>query len=59
MLDDLSDKKFLFVGEFNAITNLKEKKGGILPPQRAMEDFATFIRDNALMDIIPQNGSFT
>lgn len=58
-IDGVGKEKIILVGDFNAITNLLEKKGGICPPKKDMEYFATFIQDNALVDVIPQNGGFT
>lgn len=49
----------IFGGDFNAITDLGEKKGGILPNKKIMEDFGMFIKDMRFFDCQFQNGIFT
>lgn len=49
----------VIAGDFNALISLKDKKGGIVPPWKVMQDFNDFIRNNALIDCIPLNGNVT
>ena len=34
-------------------------KGGICPPIRTIQDFSSFVEDNNLSDIFPNNGLYT
>ncbi|XP_059067657.1 uncharacterized protein LOC131858435 [Cryptomeria japonica] len=49
----------IFGGDFNAIANLNEKVGGIIPNKRVILDFSNFIQYLSLVDCMPLNGSFT
>lgn len=49
----------IFGGDFNAITNLDEKRGGVFPNKRIMDDFGDFISDMSLFYCKSQNGVFT
>ena len=51
------EENFILAGDFNAIVNLEEKKGGICPPPRTIVDFQNFISDNQLIDIIHSQGN--
>ena len=51
--------KVIYGGDFNMITSLEEKKGGIRNLNRDAEAFTSFIRTTNLVDILPRNGSFT
>lgn len=58
MFQRFQDQNIILGGDFNAITSLHEKKGGILPPSRTMEDFVAFINDKDLFDVILSKGTF-
>lgn len=47
------------VGDFNALLDLDEKKGGLRMSNKIMEDFRDFVMQNQLMDVVPKNGTFT
>ena len=46
-------------GDFNALLSQSEKIGGIIPPPKMLQDFNTFVDNNNLMDVNPNNGVFT
>eukprot|EP00253_Pinus_taeda_P001927 PITA_01927 len=46
-------------GDFNMITTLLEKKGGLRKLNKDMEAFTSFIDDVKLVDILPKSGNFT
>ena len=48
----LGDQNIILGGDFNSIRSLNEKKGGIVPPPKIIEDFVTFIYDNKLADLL-------
>ena len=48
----LGDQNIILGGDFNAIRSLNEKKGGIVPPPKTIEDFVTFIYDNELANLL-------
>lgn len=51
---------FLIFGrDFNAITSMDEKAGGIIPNKHFISDFCNFIHSLNLVDCKPLNGSFT
>eukprot|EP00253_Pinus_taeda_P009137 PITA_09137 len=51
--------KCIFGGDFNMITTLLEKKGGLRKLGRDAEAFAYFIETTKLVDVFPKSGSFT
>ena len=51
--------KIIMGGDFNMITSLLEKKGGIRRLNRDAELFTEFIETAKLVDILPKNSSFT
>eukprot|EP00253_Pinus_taeda_P010319 PITA_10319 len=51
--------KCIFGGDFNMITTLLEKKGGLRKLGRDAEAFVSFIESTKLVDVIPKSGSFT
>ena len=66
MLLDLEDLKtysnnlhWILAGDFNIITSLAEKKGGIRRLDRDAKEFSTFIDIAEMVDIITNNGHFT
>lgn len=63
---DISDKidsgykdRVIVAGDFNALLDLEEKKGGLLMSNKVMEDFRDFVTTNHLFDVIPKNGKYT
>ncbi|XP_059073739.1 uncharacterized protein LOC131874401 [Cryptomeria japonica] len=63
---DISDKivtlnndKVIVAGDFNALLELDDKKGGLRMNTRVMEDFREFVAGNSLFDVKPKNGLFT
>ena len=54
-----SSMKIIMGGDFNMITLLLEKKGGIRKLNKDVEVFAEFIGSAKLVDIQPKNGAFT
>jgi hypothetical protein len=48
----------IFGGEFNALLDLSENMGGIIPFAREMGDFKDFLGTNKLFDCVPKNGRF-
>ncbi|GLJ42575.1 hypothetical protein SUGI_0882540 [Cryptomeria japonica] len=55
----LGSNKVIAARDFNALLSLYEKAGGLQKPTKVMEDFKCFVSNNKLVDIIPQNGSYT
>ena len=53
------EMNFILGGDFNALLSMSEKKGGICPPIRTIQDFSSFVEDNNLSDILPMNGLYT
>eukprot|EP00253_Pinus_taeda_P004868 PITA_04868 len=51
--------KFILGGDFNMITSLLEKKGGLRKLNRDGEVFISFIDNARLVDVYPKNGKFT
>eukprot|EP00253_Pinus_taeda_P026820 PITA_26820 len=51
--------KCIIGGDFNMITTLLEKKGGIRKLNKDAEVFTSFINDVKLVDILPKSGNFT
>eukprot|EP00253_Pinus_taeda_P007744 PITA_07744 len=51
--------KCILGGDFNMITTLLEKKGGLRKLSRDVEAFAAFIETAKLVDVHPNSGSFT
>lgn len=49
----------IFRGDFNPITDLDEKRGGVFPNKRIMNDFGDFISDMSLFYCKSRNGVFT
>lgn len=49
----------VFGGDFNAIVELGETSGGILPNKRIMDDFGAFMSDLSLFNCKTHNGVFT
>ena len=50
---------FILGGDFNALLSMSEKKGGICPPIRTIQDFSSFVEDNNLSEIFLENGLYT
>ena len=51
--------KAIYGGDFNMITTLEEKKGGIRSLNNDVEAFNNFIQEANLVDFLPKNGMFT
>jgi len=51
--------KCILGGDFNMITNLLEKKGGLRRLNKDAEAFTSFIDIDKLVDILPKSGNFT
>eukprot|EP00253_Pinus_taeda_P029800 PITA_29800 len=51
--------KFILGGDFNMITSLLEKKGGLWKLNRDGEFFIDFIDNARLVDVYPKHGKFT
>eukprot|EP00253_Pinus_taeda_P001936 PITA_01936 len=51
--------KFIIGGDFNMITTLLEKKGGLRKLNKDSEAFTSFIDNVKLVDILPKSGNFT
>ncbi|XP_057834369.1 uncharacterized protein LOC131044904 [Cryptomeria japonica] len=56
---EIRNDKIVVVGDFNALLDLDEKKGGLRMSNKIMEDFRDFVMQNQLMDVVPKNGTFT
>ncbi|XP_059068896.1 uncharacterized protein LOC131859315 [Cryptomeria japonica] len=56
---EIRNDKVVVVGDFNALLDLDEKKGGLRMSNKIMEDFRDFVMQNHLMDVVPKNGTFT
>eukprot|EP00253_Pinus_taeda_P013888 PITA_13888 len=50
---------FILGGDFNMITSLMEKKGGLQKLNRDGEQFKDFIDNASLVDVYPKQGNFT
>eukprot|EP00253_Pinus_taeda_P015369 PITA_15369 len=50
---------FILGGDFNMITSLLEKKGGLRKLNRDGEQFKDFIDNTRLVDVYPKHGKFT
>jgi len=59
LLDPLHHPIKIIAGDFNMITNLSKKKGGIRKLDKDSEDFLATIENLNLIDIPPRNGLFT
>ncbi|XP_059073397.1 uncharacterized protein LOC131874164 [Cryptomeria japonica] len=55
----LGNDKIVVVGDFNALLDLDEKKGGLRMSNKVMEDFREFVMHNQLLDVVPKNRIFT
>lgn len=53
------EQNIIIGGDFNAIKNSKEKRGGIIPSMKVMEDFDNFITENDLFEVATSNGMFS
>ena len=51
--------KAIYGGDFNMITSLREKKGGLRSLNSDADTFISFIKSANLVDIHPRNGLFT
>jgi len=51
-------EKAIFGGDFNMITSLTEKRGGIIKLNRDSEAFLDFIRSFNLIDVFPKSSTF-
>jgi len=49
----------IYTGDFNMITSLTEKKGGIRMLNRDAKYFNKFIKTTNLVDVIPKSGTYT
>lgn len=54
-----STAEAIYGGDFNMITSLEEKKGGVRTLNRDAEAFNSFIRAVNLVDMLPKNGLYT
>lgn len=52
-------EKAVVVGDFNALLDIDEKKGGLRMSNRIMQYFRDFVSNNHLFDVVPKNGCFT
>lgn len=44
----LLEQKIVLAGDFNATTSIQEKRWGIIPPKRTINNYKHFIINNAL-----------
>jgi len=51
--------KAVMGGDFNMITTLTEKKGGIRKLNKDSEAFLDFIKTTNLVDVLPRSGAYT
>lgn len=51
-------QKIILGGDFNAILSQDDKQGGNPTASKVIDDFRSFVFDNALSDILPSNGQF-
>ncbi|XP_057820171.2 uncharacterized protein LOC131033064 [Cryptomeria japonica] len=58
-IDSLNNDRVSVAGDFNALLDLEEKRGGMKISNKVMEDFRDFVMLNHLFGVIPKNGSFT
>ncbi|XP_057863998.1 uncharacterized protein LOC131072015 [Cryptomeria japonica] len=59
MMANMDNNNFAIGGDFNAILNLGEKRGGIIKSMRIIVDFGEFMDNNQLLDVVPNNGLYT
>ncbi|XP_059070555.1 uncharacterized protein LOC131860194 [Cryptomeria japonica] len=52
-------EKVMVAGDFNALLDIDEKKGGLRMSKQAMQDFRDFVSNNHLFDVVSKNGCFT
>ncbi|XP_059068290.1 uncharacterized protein LOC131858844 [Cryptomeria japonica] len=52
----MDNDKIVVAGHFSALPDLREKWGGLRMPNKVMEDFREFVKQNHLMDVIHSNG---
>ncbi|GLJ40786.1 hypothetical protein SUGI_0843510 [Cryptomeria japonica] len=58
-ISDLRSDRIVVVGDFNALLDLDEKKGGLRMSNKVVEDFREFVVQNHLLDVVSKNGLFT
>lgn len=49
----------LVAGDFNALLDIDEKKGGLRMTNRVMQDFKEFVSNKNLFDVVLKNGCYT
>eukprot|EP00253_Pinus_taeda_P005824 PITA_05824 len=59
LMDRHPDANFILGGDFNMITSLMEKKGGLRKLNSDGEQFKDFIDNARLVDVYPKQGKFT
>eukprot|EP00253_Pinus_taeda_P011270 PITA_11270 len=59
LMDRHPNANFILGGDFNMITSLLEKKGGLRKLNRDGEQFKDFIDNARLVDVYPKQGKFT
>ncbi|XP_059064820.1 uncharacterized protein LOC131856880 [Cryptomeria japonica] len=58
-IGSLNNDKVIVAGNFKALLELDDKKGGLRMNSKVMEDFREFVASNSLFDVKPKNGLFT
>lgn len=58
-LSQLDSQILILESDFNVILSQSDKKGGIIPPQKTLEDFNEFVSNNALTNVKLGNGNYT
>ncbi|XP_059066286.1 uncharacterized protein LOC131857617 [Cryptomeria japonica] len=58
-IGSLNNDRVIVEGDFNALLDLEEKRGGLKMNNKVMEYFRDFVTLNHLFDVIPKNGRYT
>ncbi|XP_059068246.1 uncharacterized protein LOC131858814 [Cryptomeria japonica] len=58
-IKDLISDRVVVAGDFNALLDLDEKKGGLRMTNKVMDDFRDFVEQNQLVDVKTKNGQYT
>ncbi|XP_059070740.1 uncharacterized protein LOC131860359 [Cryptomeria japonica] len=58
-IGSLTNDRVMVAGDFNALLDLEEKRGGLRMANKVMEYFREFVMTNHLFDVIPKNGRYT
>ncbi|XP_057839788.1 uncharacterized protein LOC131049742 [Cryptomeria japonica] len=58
-IKDLMSDRVVVAGDFNALLDLDQKKGGLRMTNKVMDDFRDFVERNQLVDVKPKNGRST